>query len=149
MARGSLLAFLLGFGTGCYSFPAVAGPPAPGSNLVLELNDQGRAALGQQIGISAARIEGQLQSNPDSAYPLRVTSVEYLNGQSNRWSGEPLSIQKNLVSIVKERQFSRSRSFLLAAGVLGAAAAFMLTRGILGHGSPETDPPGGKPDPQS
>lgn len=148
--RGSLLAFLLGVGTGCYSFPNVVAVPQAGTRVVLELNDRGRVGMGESIGPAATRIEGVVQSVPDSAYPLRVVSVDYSNGQSNKWNGEPLTVSRNFISTVKQRQFSKSRTFLFAASVAAVALGFALTRGIIGHGSPDPDESGGgKPGPAS
>ena len=147
--KASLLGFLLGFTSGCYTFPTVAARPTPGMRVVLELNDQGRAGMGEAIGPSATRIEGVVQPASDSAvYPLRVFGVDYLNGQTNKWNGEPLVVSRNFVSVVKQRQFSKSRSFLLAAAAGGTVLAFILTRAIIGHGSPDPDEPGGKPGPE-
>ncbi len=142
--RGLLLAFLLGFSQGCYVYPPVATAPAPGQQLRFELNDRGRVGLGDLIGNSAETVEGVLQSDTDSAYSVKVVSVSYLNGKSNRWNGEALSVSKAYVRDVKKREFSRSRSFLTAAAVVGGALLLIATRGLLGSGTPDTDkgPPG-------
>src|SRR5215208_2539529 len=100
--RGSLLAFLLGVGTGCYSFPTVVNPPPVGTRVVLELNDRGRSVMGESIGPAATRIEGVVKSAPDSAYPLSVVSVDYSNGNTNKWNGEPLTVSRNFISTVKQ-----------------------------------------------
>lgn len=143
--RGLILAFLLGVSQGCYVYPPVSTAPAPGQQLRFELNDRGRVGLGESIGNSAERLEGVLLSDSDSAYSVKVVSVTYLNGQSNRWNGESLLVSKAFVRDVKEREFSRSRSFLTAAAVVGGAVLLIITRGLLGSGTPDTDkgPPGG------
>jgi hypothetical protein len=84
-----------------------------------------------------------LQSQTDSAYMIRVASVGYVNGRSNKWNGEPLTVQKDFVKDLSERRFSRGRS-LLAAGILTAGVlAFALTRNLLGAGNTDRDPGGG------
>lgn len=145
MFRGLLFAFLLGVTQGCYVYPAVTTAPAPGRQLRFELNDRGRVGLGESIGSSAAQLEGVLQSDTDSAYSVKVLSVTYLNGQTNRWNAEPLLVPKTFVRDVKQREFSRSRSFLTAAAAVGGAVLLVITRGLLGSGTPDTDkgPPGG------
>jgi hypothetical protein len=70
---------------------------------------------------------------------VKVASVVYLNGSNNRWTNEPLTIQSNLVREVREKKFSRSRSGLLTAGVVGGVVAFIATRGLLGLGNPDRD----------
>lgn len=117
----------------------VASAPQPGQVLVMDLTDQGRVALGPSIGPAATRIEGLLDSRTDSAYVVKVESVVYMNGANNRWTNEPLTIRTDLVRDLRERKFSRSRSVLLAAGIVGGAVAFIASRGLLGFGSPGTD----------
>jgi hypothetical protein len=143
IAGGFLLAFLSGVASGCYVNTPVVAAPVPGDRLDLELNDRGRVGLGENIGPAATSVEGMLQSQTDSAYNIRVASVVYVNGQSNKWNGEPLTVQKDFVKDVSERKFSRSRS-ILAAGILTATVlTFALTRNILGAGNTDRDPGGG------
>lgn len=122
--------------------PVVAAP-VPGTQLDMELNDRGRVGLGESVGPAATTVEGVLQSQTDSAYLIRVGSVGYVNGQSNKWNGEPLMIQKEFVKDVSERRFSRSRSWL-AVGILAASVvAFAVTRSLLGAGNSDRDSGGG------
>ena len=113
----------------------VSSTPATGTTLVLDLNDRGRVALGDQIGPSATRVEGQVASASDSMYSLRVSSVSYLNGQSNRWSGEPLAVPANLVSQVKQRTFSRSRTVSLAVAAAATLAVLLKSTNLIGSAS--------------
>lgn len=138
-----LLAFLNGVASGCYINTPIVAVPAPGQTLDLELNDRGRVGLGGNIGPAATSVEGMLQSQTDSAYMIRVASVGYVNGQSNKWNGEPLTIQKDFVKDVSQRTFSRGRS-LLATGILTAVVlAFAVSRNLLGAGNADRDPPPG------
>lgn len=129
---------------GCYTTVPVTGRPAADAVLVLDLNDRGRVALGDSIGPSASRIEGALQGVRDSSYVVRVASVQYLNGQSNRWSGEPLTVPLDLVRDVRERRFSRTRTYGLAAGILAAVVAVVVGTDLVGGGS---EPGRGNPPP--
>lgn len=140
---GFLLAFLSGVASGCYINTPIVAAPVAGDRLDLELNDRGRVGLGESVGPAATTLEGMLQSQTDSAYMIRVASVGYVNGQSNKWNGEPLTVQKDFVKDLSERRFSRGRS-LLAAGILTAGVlAFALTRNLLGAGNTDRDPGGG------
>jgi hypothetical protein len=121
--------------TGCYTQRPVTGAPPPGTTVVLDLSDRGRVALGDSIGTAASRIEGVVQSSSDSSYVLRVSSVQYLNGQSNRWSGEPLSVRTDLIGRTRERQFSRSRTWALGLGVAAAILTVALTTDLFGRGT--------------
>jgi len=128
---------------GCYVYTQAPSAPAPGTDLVLELNDRGRVGMGDSIGPSVRTIEGKTTLASDSVYALSVSSVGYLTGQVNKWNGERLTVPKPFVMTVKERRFSRSRSSLVAAGFVAAVSAFVVTRTILGSGSPPTEGGGG------
>ncbi|HJP85970.1 MAG TPA: hypothetical protein VJ852_08275 [Gemmatimonadaceae bacterium] len=147
-AGGCLLAFLMGFVSGCYTYSPMPAAPAPGTEVVLGLNDQGRVSLGQSVGPSAQQIEGKLESHTDSAYVVSVSSVSYFNGGMNKWSGEPLTIGRTLVSDIRERQFSRSRTFAVAAAATAALLTFVFSRSLFSNSSPERQPNGGPPDQQ-
>ena len=129
---------LLAMCSACYVYPPVETVPAPGTDLRLDLDDRGRAGLGSLIGPSAASVEGVLQTNPDSAYQLKVTSVMYLNGQSNKWNGEKLTVPTTFVVNTRQRKFSASRTYLTTAGVIAGLGAFIASRGLIGSGSDDS-----------
>lgn len=121
---------------GCYVYTPAPVTPAAGSHLLLELNDRGRVGLGDSIGPAAMTIEGTTTIfDSDSAYRLGVTRVGYLNGQSNKWTGEPLVVSKEFVTNAREEKFSKSRTWLTASAMTAAAVLFISTRGLLGLGS--------------
>jgi hypothetical protein len=118
--------------------------PASGATVVLELNDRARVALGDRIGPSAVRIAGVVQAPSDTAYFIRVSSVEYLNGQSNKWAGEPFTVPASFVSRASRREFSRSRTVSLGAAITAALIGTVLGVELSGSGS---SPVGGEPRP--
>lgn len=130
----------------CYSTVPVETTTAPGTTLILDLNDRGRVALGDSIGASAARLEGVLATRSESSYVLRVSSVQYLNGQSNRWAGEPLAVPVDLVGRARERRYSRARTYGLAGGVLAAIVAVVVSTDLFGANGPGRtgEPPPGQ-----
>lgn len=140
-AGACLLAFLTGVSSGCYVYTRVSSAPAPGSTLVLGLNDQGRVTLGPSVGPSAQTVMGTLRSRNDSAFEMSVNSVVYLNGQSNKWSGEPLVVQTNLVQDTRLRKFSRGRTWMTVALSTAAVVGFALTRGLFASSPPEGEKP--------
>jgi hypothetical protein len=148
MAGGFLLVFLNGVASGCYVNTPVVAVPAPGTQLDLELNDRGRVGLGESVGPAATTVEGVLQTQTDSAYMIRVASVGYVNGQSNKWNGEPLTIQKDFVKDVSEKRFSRSRTLLAAAVSAVGVVAFAVTRNLIAGGNSDRDKGGGGGDGQ-
>lgn len=145
VATACLCVFLLGFTSGCYTFTPVVSSPAPGAELVLGLNDQGRVTLGQSVGPAAQTIEGTLQANNDSAYVIAVSSVRYFNGGTNTWSGEPLTVSRSLVQEAQVRRFSPSKTALAFAVAAAAALSFILTRSLFSSSSPDKTPTPGPP----
>ena len=143
VARASLCVFLSGMASGCYVYPPVVTAPTQGTEVRLDLNDRGRVGLGGQIGPTATRVEGVVQASTDTAYALKVTSVTYLSGDVNRWTGESLTVPRDFVAATSEKKFSKSKSLLTAAGVVGGVVAFIATRGLLGGGTPDTGGGGG------
>ena len=134
---------------GCYTNLPVAGVPAPGSTLVLDLTDRGRVALSDSVGPSANRIEGVAAAGgSDSSYALRVSSVQFLNGQTNRWNGEPLNVRADLVGRAQERRFSRGRTYGLAALVVAAIVTVIVTTDLFVAGDAIPDPGTPPPDGQ-
>lgn len=132
---------------GCYTHAPVAGVPAPGSTVVLDLTDRGRVALSDSVGPSANRIEGVTEAgSDDSSYALRVSSVQFLNGQTNRWNGEPLTVRADLVGRARERRFSRGRTYGLAALVAAAIVAVIVSTDLFAVGDAPPDP--GTPPPE-
>jgi hypothetical protein len=121
--------------SGCYTTHSVASAPEPGTTVLLDLNDRGRFELGDRIGPSASRIEGVVQARSDTAYMVRISSVQYLNGQSNKWSGEPFTVPASLVSVAQERQFSRARTISVGAGIAAAIITVFMKTNFLGSGT--------------
>jgi len=144
VAGAALLMFLSGLTSGCYTSAPMETAPVPGQVLVMDLNDRGRVALGPSIGASAAQVEGVLTSRVDSSYVVSVQQVSYLNGQSNKWTNEPLTIQSDLVRELRQKKFSRSRTALSAGIGVGAMVAFIASRALLGSGSDPRDPGNGE-----
>jgi hypothetical protein len=121
--------------SGCYTTQSVASAPEPGTTVLLDLTDRGRVQLGDRIGPSASRIEGVVQTQSDTAYMVRISSVEYLNGQSNKWSGEPFIVPASLVSRAQQRQFSRSRTISVGAGIAAAIITVFMKTDFFGSGN--------------
>lgn len=129
---------------GCYSTRPLSTAPAPGSTVVLDLNDRARVQLGDRIGPSAASIEGIVQPGSDSGYAISISSVKYLNGQTNQWSGERFTLAPGLVTQAWQREFSRSRTWSLGLGIAAAIATVVLKTSFFsntGGGQTTTPPP--------
>lgn len=147
ISGGLFLAFLSGVASGCYVNTPIVSAPQPGAVLNFDLNDRGRVGLGDNLGPAVLSIQGTLGSQTDSVYAIGVSQVGYLNGQSNKWNGEALTIPKAFVRDVSERKYSRTRTYLVAAAAAAGFVAFAASRNLLGLGSPDRAPgnmpPGG------
>ena len=146
--RAWVLAFAVAGSSGCYVYTPAPVTPSAGTQLLLELSDRGRVGLGDSIGPAAVAIEGTTVSSSDSAYALRVSRVSYLNGQSNRWMGEPLVVSRNFVARAREQKFSKGRTWLTAGGVSAVVVLFIATRGLRAFGNSSQEPGGGNPSPE-
>lgn len=132
---------------GCYVYKPIATlEPAPGTNLSLVLNDEGRMQSTHQVGPYAMRIEGELvQATPDD-FVLSVSDVTDIRGIHSKWTGESVSLPRSYVMMTYEKQFSRSKTVLLATAVAGGIVALIASRNLLGFGG-SGDNPQNPPDP--
>jgi len=120
---------------GCYTYTPIATlQPAPGTNVSLVLSDEGRMQSVRQVGPYAMRIEGELvQANSDDLV-LAVSDVVDIRGTRSKWTGETVSLPRTYVMMTYEKQFSRSRTVLLATAVAGGIVAIIAGRNLLGFG---------------
>jgi hypothetical protein len=141
--RGWMVLLLAGISplAGCYTTRPVVSAPAPGTTVLLDLNDRARIQLGDRIGPAAAQIEGIVQARNDTAYMLRVSSVTYLGGRNNRWSGEEFTVPASLVSSARIREFSRSRTTAVGIGIAAVLAAVFAKTNFFGSSGPEKQAP--------
>lgn len=132
---------------GCYAYRPLTSPAPPGAIVSATLTDAGRVSIGRTVGEGARKLEGLVEAVDDTAYVLRMRSVTYLNGQTNGWTGERLSVSRQAMTDVRERRFSSKRTAIAVASTLGGVVAFIVTRSLLGGGTEST--PGGDPGPGS
>lgn len=132
----------------CYSYGAVRnGQLAPGARAAFALSDEGRAALGEQIGPRVLQVEGTLVEDTGSSYLVRVSAVRSLDGRTARWGGERITMNHGYVEGVRRRDFSKGKTAAAVGAVAVGVVAFALTRNIsifgIGRAPPRepTDPP--------
>jgi hypothetical protein len=137
--------------SGCYTYSRVeSAGVAPGEEVVVELNDQGRVDLAGAVGQSPFRLTGRLTGRTDSTVVLSLRSVETLRGERVTWTGEAVTVRRNGVTGVQQRRFSRGRTALVALGSVAAVAALVATvslTGLGGGGGENGREPGGQPPP--
>lgn len=119
---------------GCYKLVPVTGNPLPvGSQLSLVINDAGRAALGGSMGPEIAQIEGRLVQKDSSEFQVAVSMVHLIRGGDQAWSGEKIRVRTEFVVAVQERRFSKSRTAIISAAVVGALL-LVARQSLLGAG---------------
>jgi hypothetical protein len=138
-----LAAFALALTSACYDVqPMVSATPAPGTRLALSINDTGRVALGGTMGPEIRRVEGNLLDRDENTYLLAVTGVNLLNGDFQKWDGETVRIQSNMVNGLYERRFSKGRTIAFV-GLVALAATVIKVPWIKSQldGDPHPEPP--------
>jgi hypothetical protein len=81
------------------------------------------------------RLNGRVAVASDSAYVVKVSSVEYVASPMGHWSGEEINVSRDYIASVAERRLSRKRSWLAAGLVVGAIVVVSLGIKIFGGGS--------------
>ncbi len=120
---------------GCYTYlPVATLQPAPGTNLSLVLSDEGRMQSVRQVGPYAMRIEGELLQATPEDFVVAVSDVVDIRGTRSKWTGESVSLPRSYVMMTYEKQFSRSKTVLLATAVAGGIVAIIAGRNLLGFG---------------
>lgn len=144
----SAAALLSGALNGCYEFvPAQTDVLVPGKPIALEINDQGRVGLGNQIGAEVRRLSGTLVSQSDQDYSLRVTELTFLNNRTSQWSGERVTVPRQYARTVFEQRLSGGRTMMATAVSAGLIVAAILVGSLTGRGGSSPDPPAPPPPP--
>lgn len=143
----AVLAAMAVFNAGCYQLVPLESAPRPGIDVVLELNDRGRAELADSIGPAADRIEGRLRSASDGVYQMDVRAVRYLKEPEQVWSGERLRVPMPYVAKGSERRLDKRKSWLL--GVASAAALTLAITSVKLIGGGGGEPSDGEGPPPS
>ena len=116
---------------GCYVTTPLERPaPSTGEVVVLQISDQGRVALADRLGAGVSRVQGRVQTASDDRLSLRVASVGYISGETNRWSGESVSIDRAYVGTTQLRRLSRSRTWTAIGATTVVVGAFIASRGL-------------------
>ena len=125
---------------GCYTLEPIGRiAPEPGTLVTFDITDAGRTALGGSMGPEIIRIDGRVLDKDSTDYVVGVSGVRFFGGGEQAWRGERVRIKPDYVRATYERRFSKTRTVALAAAGVGAAA-FLVTRSLLGGGSVDTPP---------
>lgn len=126
--------------SGCYEYVPMQSTSISSPRVEVLVSDRGRVELQPQLGQGVVSFEGMLDRRSDSSYVLRVAEVTYINRQTNRWSGEPITVSQSAVRDIRVRRLSKRRTFLAIAGSFGAGVVFVVSRGLFGGGTIDSDP---------
>jgi len=108
----------------CYGYyPPAAPAPGVGTQVALTLNDAGSAEMARLVGPAAEVLEGRISSDTGASVVLSMTRVRQHDGSEIPWKGERIAVSKTLVSTMRERRFSRGRTGLATALVVGGLTA--------------------------
>lgn len=130
--------------TACYQYVPVQTAPAVGSHVGLDINDDGRVALRDQLGPSIVRLEGRVSAVETGAVIVRASSVTQISGRPVPVDDISVRVSQGHIERMDERRLSRTRTWVVIGGIVTVAAAFLLSGGIGGR-SPTPDPPDGPP----
>lgn len=130
---GSVAAVLLL--SACYQYtPIESDQPVGDLRVEVDLTDQGRIALRDQVGVGARTIEGRVLDQNAETISLAVYRVTDIRGESFTWTGERVQVPVSGVSSLARRDFDKARSAVAAATAAGVFAVFVVSRNLLGGG---------------
>lgn len=91
-----------------------------------------------------ASVDGALVQRSDSQYVLAVSEVVNLWGAESRWEGERVAFRTSSVRRMFIRRIAPGKTALAVAGATAGFLAFVITRNLVGGGTPASSgPPGG------
>jgi hypothetical protein len=128
--------------TGCYQYVPAGSQPLPrGAEVSVSLSDAGRVAMADEVGPGVRRIGGTLLQQGDTSVLLSVRSVEYLDlAVTAQWAGEEVEVPRRHIAELRERQLSRTRTWvtigLVVAGLI--ASTFVAISGFGDDEGPTT-----------
>lgn len=107
----------------CYTFdPTYGSTPRLGTQVAIDINDEGRVALDRPVAPEIGRIEGRLISADSSEYVIGITDLRSIRGMEQAWTGEQVPISRKYVSTMYEQHLSAVRTTVLAAAAVGVVA---------------------------
>jgi hypothetical protein len=134
---------LVQLSTACYSYVPVQTAPV-GSRVAVEINDDGRVALREQLGPGVVRLEGRVSAVEGGALVVQASSVTQIRGRPTPIDSVRVRVSQGYVERVDERRLARGRTWVLIGGAVAVVAAFLLANGFGGR-TPAEQPPGGPP----
>jgi hypothetical protein len=133
--------------TACYRYVPVAPSSVPASEEVhVRLTPPGSVRLGELLGGQPDELEGQIAPRGDSLSVSVVVARAY-RGVTFDSSRQALVLGANEVAEVRRRQFSRSRTTLVAVGSVVGFALLVKTIAAIADPNPSAEEPLPPPPP--
>ena len=110
----------------------------------IELTDQARVAVVNQLGPEVREVTGEVLSRSGDDVVMAVREVVFLRGDMIKMAGDPVHFSRQQMANVTEKKFSIPKTMLVAAGIAIATGVFLGSRSLFGSGgsSPEGPPSG-------
>src|SRR3954463_8441057 len=99
--------------TASFAYTTVQTPPAPGSQIALEVTDEGRVALNDKIGPGVVRLEGTFAGGEGDDLLVDASAVRQVRGYISDLGGVRVRLPQRYVTRMDERQLSRKRTLLV------------------------------------
>lgn len=108
---------------GCYNYKPIGQTAPQGTEVAIDLSDQGTAELASKLGPGVEHMRGKIVVTEGDEFVLAVVATEKENGVETFWNGENVTIKRSHVARMRERELSKSRTALVVAGIILAAVA--------------------------
>lgn len=147
MRAGVLLASAALLLTGCYDY-RVTQPTtsSTGTQVRVELSDQGTIAVRPALGDGVIRVEGIVRDATSEHLTVSLVNVQRRNERAVQWNGDVLTLAPADMREVRVRTFNRTKTLFTAIGsgaaVIGGIVAIAKATGLAGGDG------GGKPGPK-
>jgi hypothetical protein len=130
---------------GCYTYVPVGTSPHIGAQVGIEVNDEGRVALREQLGPGVVRLEGRVAAVEGDELVVDASRVTQIRGLPLPLDSMRLRLRSSFLGRVDERRLSRTRTWMTIGGATAVVAVFLATKGFSARGTPPEEPPGGPP----
>lgn len=139
---GALTLMVMLAQTGCYTYAPASRELRPGMGVAYTLTDRGRVAMADQVGSGVLRVEGSLLENTGSAYVIKMSRVQSIDGSRSRWGGERVTVSHDHVANSFERKLSKQRTAIAIGATVVGLTVFAITRNltVFGLGFGPEDP---------
>ncbi|MEP7345573.1 MAG: hypothetical protein ABI877_09905 [Gemmatimonadaceae bacterium] len=126
----------------CYRYAPIQGVATDaGQSVRVQLTEQGSINLAPMIGPTILTLDGTLTTARDTMISLAVTNAIARNGIETPWRGELVDIPRSAINSVQSRSLDKRRSWVVAAGGIGATLALGATWNLLGGSFGGKNPP--------